>query len=108
MEVTWIGSDSYPIVYSSEQRDQAVLLSQEAEQPFHPTFSILLVPSLVIRNSQVPPRRLFWLYWWPTHMESIQPAKHLSCPEALVFLLGLAGSNVNICLGPQRLGCKKM
>lgn len=44
MEVTWIGSDSYPKVYSSEQRDQAVLLSQEAEQPFHPTFPILLVP----------------------------------------------------------------
>lgn len=69
VEVTWLSSGSYPKVCFFEQRNQAVVLSQEAEQPFHSTFPILPMLSFVKRNSQIPLRTILWLHWWPTYLK---------------------------------------
>lgn len=75
--------------------DQAVVLSQKAEQPFYSVFSILLVLSFVIRNSQIPPRLLLWLHWWSMYLKpwrvlSLLLSLHSRLPSSFVKCVSIA------------------
>lgn len=115
-----------------EQRDQAIIvLSQEVEQPFH---SVSHIPCAFFCYEEFPdcskdaslaalvayileavgsiqsayelvPQTAISFGKYVSIAFASKAAKQQSRPEALAFLLGLAGSNVSICLGPQRLGC---